>query len=170
MHDAPRRQKPPHPGTRPASLGEPRGDVVQQQRHTVEHLVDGAPRLPTLDVLLPQMVDQPVNALKIIAKLSPAVEEQVIDVPKIIQDPTPQRFEPSEPQQLVEQLVEVPVPSVREVTIMTPFVDTAGRTWLWISTPDGRYTWCLEGTRHVQRTRPEGITASPGRYVNTGRG
>ena len=48
------------------------------------------------------MVDQPVDILKIIAKLSPAVEEQVIAVPKIIQDPTPQRLEPSEPQQLVE--------------------------------------------------------------------
>ena len=150
--------------------GEPRGDVVQVQRHTVEHLADGALCLPTLDVPVPQMVDQPVDILKIIAKLSPAVEEQVIDVPKLIQDPTPQRLEPSEPQQLVEQLVELPVPSVREVTIMAPFVDTAGRTWLWISSPDGRYTWCLAGTRHAQRTRPEGITASPGRFLNTGQG
>ena len=40
-YDAPRRQKPPPPGTRPASLAEPRGDVVQVQRHTVEHLADG---------------------------------------------------------------------------------------------------------------------------------
>ena len=38
---------------------------------------------------------------------------QVIDVPKIIQDPTPQRLKPPEPQQLVEQLVEVP-------TVLTP--------------------------------------------------
>ena len=65
--------------------------------------------VPTLDVPMPQMVDQLVDILKIMAKLSPAVEEQVIDVPKIIQDPTPQRLELSEPQQLVEQLVEVPV-------------------------------------------------------------
>ena len=62
---------------------------MQVQRHTVEHVADGAPCLPTLDVPVPQKVDQPVNILKIIAKLSPAVEEQVIDVPKIIQDPTP---------------------------------------------------------------------------------
>ena len=125
-YDAPRRQKPPSPGTRPASLAEPR-DVVQVQRHSVEHLVDGAPCLPTLDVPVPQMVDQPVDILKIIAKLSPADEEQVIDVPKIIQDPTPQRLEPSEPQQLVGQLVEVPVPSVREVTIIAQFVDASHR-------------------------------------------
>ena len=136
-YDAPRRQKPPPPGTRPASLAEPRGDVLQVQRHTVEHLADGAPSLPTLDVPVPQMVDQPVDILKIIAKLSPAVDEQVIDVPKIIQDPTPQRLRPPEPQQLVEQLVEVPVPPVREITIMAPFVDTAGRRWYWLSGTDG---------------------------------
>ena len=59
--DAPRRQKPPPPGTRPASLAEPRGDVMQVQRHTVEHLADGAPSLPTLDVPVPLMVDQPVD-------------------------------------------------------------------------------------------------------------
>ena len=58
-YDAPRRQKPPPPGTRPASLAEPRRDVMQVQRHTVEHLADGVPCLPTLDVPVPQMVDQP---------------------------------------------------------------------------------------------------------------
>ena len=160
-YDAPRRQKPPPPGTRPASLAEPRGDVMQVQRHTVEHLADGAPSLPTLDVPVPQMVDQPVDILKIIAKLSPAVYEQVIDVPKIIQDSTPQRLKPPEPQQLVEQLVEVPVPPVREVMIVAPFVDTAGRTWYWISTPDGRYTWLLDGARHTQQTPPRGDHRQP---------
>ena len=79
-------------------------------RRTVEQNVD-AVTFPTLDVPVPHMVDQPVDILKIIAKLSPAVEEQVMDVPKTIQDPTPQRLELSEPQQLVEQLVEVPLPN-----------------------------------------------------------
>ena len=169
-YDAPRRQKPPPPGTRPASLAEPRGDVMQVQRHTVEHLADGSPSLPTHDVPVPQMVDQPVDILKIFAKLLPDVDEQVIDVPKIIQDSTPQRLRPPEPQQLVEQLVEVPVPPVREVTIMAPFVDTAGRRWYWLSGTDGGFAWLLDGTHHVQWTRPEGITASPGRYINTGQG
>ena len=169
-YDAPRRQMPPPPGTRPAVLAEPRGDVMQVQRHTVEHLADGAPSLPTLDVPVPQMVDQPVDILKIIAMLLPAVDEQVIDVPKIIYDPTPQRLRPPEPQQLVEQLVEVPVPPVREVTIMAPFVDTAGRRWYWLSGTDGGSAWYLAGTRHVQWTRPEGLTACPGRYINTGQG
>ena len=137
-------------------------------RHTVEHLADGAPSLPTLDVPVPQMVDQPVDILKIIAMLLPAVDEQVIDVPKIIHDPTPQRLRRPEPQQLVEQLVEVPVPPVREVTVMAPFVDPAGRTWYWLSGTDGGSAWYLVGTQHVQWTRPEGLTASPGRFRNTG--
>ena len=62
-NDTPWRQKPPPPGTRPASLAEPRGDVVQVQRHTAEQLADGAPRLPTLDVPVPQIVDQLVAVL-----------------------------------------------------------------------------------------------------------
>ena len=168
VEDAPRRQKPPPPGTRPASLAEPRGDVVRVQRHTVEHLADGAPCLPTLDVPVPQMVDQPVDILKIIAKLSPAIEEQVIDVPKIIQDPTPQRLEPSEPQQLVEQLVEVPVPSFDQCTRMAFFRDDGGRRWCLLTGPEpGRFSWWLVETEHEQENPPPGITASPGRYTNT---
>ena len=62
-YDAPRRLKPPPPGMRPASLAEQQGDVVQVQRHTVEQLADGAPRLPTLDVPVPQMVDKLVAVL-----------------------------------------------------------------------------------------------------------
>ena len=117
---------------RPASLGEPRGDVVQVQRHTVEQLADGAPRLPTLDVSVPQMVDQPVAVL---ARFDLPVPEQVIRFSRAaLRSPW-----------MAEQLVEVPVPSVLEVKIMAPFVDTAGRTWYWISTLDGRYTWCLAG-------------------------
>ena len=72
----------------------PQGRIL---RHDGGHLP-----VPALDVPVPQMVDQPVDILKIIAMLSPAVEEQVIDVRKIIQDPTPQRLKPPEPQQLVE--------------------------------------------------------------------
>ena len=160
-YDAPRRQKPPPQGTRPASLAEPRGDVVQVQRHTVEQLAGGAPRLPILDVPVPQMVDQPVAML---ARFDLPVPEQVIEVPKIS---CPSRFSRTalRSPRMAEQLVEVPVPSVLEVTIMAPFVDTAGRTWYWISTPNGKYTWCLAGTQHIQRTRPEVITASPGRYI-----
>ena len=77
-------------------------------RHIMEDLGELAPSVQLLDLPVPHMVDQPVDILKIIAMLLPAVDEQVIDVPKIIQDSTPQRLRPPEPQQLVEQLVEVP--------------------------------------------------------------
>ena len=82
-------------------------------RHIMEDLGECAPSVQLLDLPVPLMVDQPVDILKIIAMLLPAVDEQVIDVPKIIQDSTPQRLKPPEPQQLVEQLVEVP-------TVLTP--------------------------------------------------
>ena len=153
------RRPPPLVDVRPSS---------RAQRHFMQDLGELAPSVQLLDLPVPQMVDQPVDILKIIAVLLPAVDEQVIDVPKIIHDPTPQRLRPPEPQQLVEQLVEVPVPPVREVTVMAPFVDPAGRTWYWLSGTDGGSAWYLVGTQHVQWTRPEGLTASPGRYINTG--
>ena len=49
-----------------------------------------------------------MDILTFFAMLLPAVDEQVIVVPKFIQEVTPQRLRPPEPQQLVEQLVEVP--------------------------------------------------------------
>ena len=41
----------------------------------MEHFADGAPRLPTLDVPVPQMVDQPVSVL---ARFDLPIPEQVI--------------------------------------------------------------------------------------------
>ena len=74
-------------------LGEPPGPQERVQRHTVEELVDCVPVVPLLDVLVPQMVDQMVDVLKL---LDVAIPEQVIAVPKIPQDSIPQRavFEP----------------------------------------------------------------------------
>ena len=77
-HVGPRAQKTPPPGMRPASLAEPQGAQERVQRRTMEHVVDFVPVVPLLDVPVPQMVDQLVDILKIIAKLSPAVDEQVI--------------------------------------------------------------------------------------------
>ena len=99
-------------------------------RHIMEDLGELAPSVQLLDLPVPQMVDQPVDILKIIAMLLPAVDEQVIDVPKIIQDSTPQRLKPPEPQQLVEQLVEVPTvltPTRIAVQIAEQIVDTSAR-------------------------------------------
>ena len=61
--------------TRPASLAEPLGAQERVQRHTMEHFADSAPRLPTLDVPVPQMVDQPVAVL---ARFDLPIPEQVI--------------------------------------------------------------------------------------------
>ena len=44
---------------------------------------------PSLDVPVPQMVDQPVDILTFFAMLLPGVVEQVIVVPKFFQDVTP---------------------------------------------------------------------------------
>ena len=116
-----------------------------------------------IDVPVPQMADQPVDILKIIAQLLPAVEEQVIDVPKIIQDPTPQRLVLSEPQQLVEQLVEVPLPNP---VLLAHGRDDTGIRWCCLH-GSGTIYWWMPGTRCVTRSTPEGFTASPGRYTST---
>ena len=151
----PRAQKTPPPGMRPASLAEPQGARERVKRHTVEQCGELAPTVQILDAPVPQSGDQLLDTLK------NDVVKPVIEVPKIILlDYTPLSAVPRRR----------PVPSVREVTIMTQFVDTAGHTWNWISRPDGRHARCLASTQHVQWTRPEGISASPGRYINTGQG
>ena len=66
-------------GARPAPLLEvlPQEQV---QRHTVDQIVDAVPGLPTLDVLVPQMVEEPMALLMAFHFFVP---EQVIKVPKI---------------------------------------------------------------------------------------
>ena len=133
-------------GTRPDRLA----GVRKQERalrHTVEQTVDSSPGLPTLDVPVLQMVDQPVDVLHFFDTFSP-VAEQVIDVPKIILEDIPMRTLVREPQ-VVEQLVEVPtVPQTVGPSILTL----------------------------LQNFRPGGGglpgfagTASPGRYTDSGR-
>ena len=72
---------------------------------------------------------------------------QVLEVPKISQDSIPQRRLLSEPQ-LVQQLVE----AVLEGVILA-----RGRSALGL------------GTRNTRMDVPQGFTASPGRFSNTGR-
>ena len=69
----------------------------------MEQLADFAPMVQIPDVLVPQMVDQLVDVLKL---SDAAIPEEVIAVPKISQDPIPQRTVLGEPH-LAEQLVEV---------------------------------------------------------------
>ena len=103
LHDAPRRQKPPPPGTRPAPLVE-----VQPQGAMVQHCGIGFELMQSLDVPVLQMVEQPVDVDSFFRISIPAVAEQVIEVRKLaLPVRAVQRAALSEPQ-LVEQLVEVP--------------------------------------------------------------
>ena len=109
-YDAPRRQKPPPPGSLPAPLSEVAGRQEVLVRHVVEHMADVCPVVQTLDVPVPQMVD---TVLEFFRALDPPVDEQVISVPKISTDSVSQRLVERRLPQMVEQLVEVP-------TVLTP--------------------------------------------------
>ena len=62
-----------------------------------------------LEVPVPQMVEQLPDVLQFFASFLPAVAEQVIEVPKIFLDTTPQRLgDVLRQPQMVEQLVDVP--------------------------------------------------------------
>ena len=99
--------------------------------------------LTHLDSPVPQKVEQLVAVL---ARFDAPIPEQVIEVPKISCPPRFSRIVLRTPQ-MAEQLVEVPVPSVLEVTIMAPFVDTAGRTWYWdLKAGWGRGGWRVQAT------------------------
>ena len=120
--------------TRTNGLVEPQGPQARVQRHAVEQMIESFVPVPMLDLdaPVPQTVDQLVDVLKLFDN---SVPEQVIDVPKISQDASPQRTVLFEPQ-LAEQLVEVPtVPfsSSRPFTLQCrrtccslPLMDTSG--------------------------------------------
>ena len=149
-------------GTRPTGLVEPQGPQARVQRHAVEQLADLAPMVQILDVPVPQMVDQLVDVLKLFDN---SVSEQVIDVPKISQDAIPQRTVLFEPQ-LAEQLVEVPT-AVTFVPGRALFNDRYGHEWVRVVGPTGVYFWNVS-SNNTQWEPPDGYTASPGRYMNTG--
>ena len=112
----------------------------QVQRHTVEQLADCVPVVPLFDVPVPQMVDQLVVVLQGLDKFMPV--EEGIEMPKISQDSIPQRAVLQAPQ-LVEQLVEVPVP---EMVVLAHGRNAAGVRWCQIAARrrgllvDGRHT------------------------------
>ena len=96
--------------------------------HTVEQFGELAPTVQILDAPVPQSGDQLVDKIK-------NDVEQAIEVPKIfLLDYTPQRAVLGVPQ-LVEQLVDVPVPVWTELTRDR---DAAGRVWCRIAAYGGR--------------------------------
>ena len=109
-----RAQKRPLPGTGSALLLEVLPQVGAQ-RHTVDQIVDAVSGPPTLDVPVPQMVNQ---LLSFLTALDSFVPEQVIEGPKISTPSRCPRTVLSVPQ-TAEQLVEVPTiisySSLREI-------------------------------------------------------
>ena len=91
-------------GVRSEVLTDPRPQE-RIQRRTVEHLAVLAPSVHSLDVPVPQMVENVTDTLLRI--LDCPMAEQVFEVPKISCSPCPSRSRFPEPQS-AEQLVEVP--------------------------------------------------------------
>ena len=178
-HDAPRSQKMVNSrqeavffelydedtaGLRPTGLVEPPGPQERVPRHTVEQMADLAPRVLILDAPVPQLVDKLEDVLKVVDL---PVPEQEIDVPKISSHSRPPLRRALPVPQTAEQLVDVPLPAWMRLALGT---DAAGQVWTCVWKQSTGVNWSLEGTRHTQWTRPEGFTASPGRYINTGQG
>ena len=151
-------------GMRPTGLVEPRGPQERIQRHTAEQMIESFVPVPVLDLdaPVPQMVDQLMDVLKL---LDTAIPEQVIAVPQVSQDAIPQRTVLFEPQ-LAEQLVEVPT-AVTFVPGNALFNDRHGHEWVRVVGPTRVYYWNVS-SNYTQWEPPEGYTASPGRYINTG--
>ena len=103
--NAPRRQKAPPPGMRPASLTEPQGTQVVFERHVAEQVHD-APVVPTFAAPVPHMVDK-LDVLKILGLPLPVLPEHLTEMPKISSPSRCSRTVLSEPQ-MAGQLVEVP--------------------------------------------------------------
>ena len=114
----------PEAGGRLAARGRPTPlvEVRPQERiqqHTVEHITGFSPFVQILDVPGLQMVDQPVEVLKM---LDTVTSEQVIAVPKISASSRCLRTVLLEPQ-MAEQLVEVPADVVARFRLLEPITD-----------------------------------------------
>ena len=92
-------------------------------RHSVEQIIETFVLMPMLDLdaPVPQTVDQLADILKFFDMFLAAVCEQVIEVPKILENNIPQRTMLCKPQ-LAEQLVEVPT-VVSHSSLQQQFVD-----------------------------------------------
>ena len=143
----------------PPPLSEVAGPQERVQRHAVQQIEDFVPLVQIRDGPVPQMVDQLVDVLKIFDR---GLSEQVIEVPKVtLQDVVPHRAALREPQ-VAKQLAEVPVP---ETAVLARGRDALGIEWCQVAGRGG-VCWWMARTRHVHPTHPEGLTASPGRYIN----
>ena len=152
--------EPPAAGSRPDRLSAVSGPQERVQRRIVAQIEVTVPSVAILDVLVPQMVDQLVVVLQGLDMSMPV--EPWIEVPKItLEDGIPQRAVLREPLP-VEQLVDVP-----EVVILARDTSALGLDWCQVAAPGGGFWW-QTGTRNTTTDPPQGFTASPGRFSNTG--
>ena len=110
-------------GGLPAPLSEVAGRQGKVERHIVEGLGELAPLVQILDLPVPRLVDNVVDALRIPER---PMAVQVIEVPKILIDVIPARSLVPEPQ-TPELLVEVPTvlsPTRIALQIAEQIVDT----------------------------------------------
>ena len=100
----------PAGGERPAALLEPWPQGKMERHDGIEYeLVQALELAQNLDVPLLHLVEQLQDVLQFFAMCLPVVAEQVIDVPKISLDRTPQRLGDRLRQpQMADQLVDVP--------------------------------------------------------------
>ena len=145
-------------GSRSDRVSDVSGPQERVQRRIAQQTIDAVP-LPMLDALVPQMVGQLAEVLAFFNATLPVLEK-VIEVPKITVDQAPRRSSLRDPQ-LVEQLVDVPVP--RNV-ILARGTDIAGNTWCQVTEHQGtkwRAYWWMKGTRHVLWAPPVGLHRQP---------
>ena len=76
----------------------------------------------------------------------------------------PPRSSLPEPQ-VVGKLVEVPIPLT---VTLADGKDDRGIRWRHVCGWSGGTYWWMVGTDHTRRSRPDGFTAGPGRYISTG--
>ena len=142
-------------GSRPDRVSDVSGPQERVQRRIVQQTIDVVP-LPMLDAPVPQMVGQLAEVLAFF-NATLLVLEQVIEVPKITVDQAPQRSSLRDPQ-LVEQLVDVPVP--RNV-ILARGTDIAGNTWCQVTEHPGtrwRAYWWMKSVGFFSCFTETGLT------------
>ena len=148
--------EPPAAGSRPDRLSAVSGPQERVQRRSVALIEVTVPSVPILDVAVPQMVDVMVEVFTCFDK--PSSVEQVIAVPTIdFHHRVPLRTVPRVTQ-MVEQLVNVPVPQT------TPL--GAGYLCHWccvVPATERGVFWWLPGAQHTSWHLPPGWKASPGR-------
>ena len=130
-------------GSRPAPLPEVADWEGNVEQHVVEDLGELAPLVQILDLLVPQMVENVTDTLRI---LDLPIAEQVIEVPKISCSPCPLRSLVPEPQ-TAEQLVDVPT-----VLSRTRIALQIAKQIVGIPVPQG-----LGGMRRIQGFLPDRV-------------